>query len=432
MTAIADVIVVGAGPAGLATAAQAERLGLSATVLEREDTPGGLLRSVRRQGFTFDLSGHLLHLQDQEVLDLVRVDEEWLEVERRSACWVDGTLVPYPFQQHLAHATDRVRRDCLAGLPDEPSSKDWSSQDSLADWLKAELGEGIAKHFMTPYNEKLTTASVDELSCQALGRFLPRPSLDEIRRGAESRTEVLVGYNRAFLYPRRGGIDLLAERLVAHCSDIRLGHEVVGLDPRGLAVELADGTSLTARVGVVSTAPLTSLATWVADPALTAAVDRLRHNSVWCVNVGVPVSQHPFVGQQWIYLPGPETHAYRVGFYDEIAAAMAPVGHHAMYVEISHNGELDESTAVEQALSDLRHLGVLGSQQDPTVVCPVLIPVAYVIQDLAHAQATAEAHRRLNHLGILSIGRYGVWEYSSMEDAMKQGIAAAHTLANQP
>ena len=54
-----DIVIVGGGVAGLAAAFTAERLGASTMVLEAGPEPGGLTRSLRTRGYTFDCSGHV-------------------------------------------------------------------------------------------------------------------------------------------------------------------------------------------------------------------------------------------------------------------------------------------------------------------------------------------------------------------------------------
>ena len=49
-----DVIVVGAGIAGLAAAYELHKRGISFVVLERTPRPGGLIRSEQIDGFTID------------------------------------------------------------------------------------------------------------------------------------------------------------------------------------------------------------------------------------------------------------------------------------------------------------------------------------------------------------------------------------------
>ena len=53
------ILIVGAGLAGLSTAYHLS--GLPYRLYEREQEVGGLCRSYKKDGFTFDYTGHLLH-----------------------------------------------------------------------------------------------------------------------------------------------------------------------------------------------------------------------------------------------------------------------------------------------------------------------------------------------------------------------------------
>jgi hypothetical protein len=54
-----------------------------------------------------------------------------------------------------------------------------------------------------------------------------------------------------------------------------------------------------------------------------------------------------------------------------------------------------------------------------------VIPQAYVLYDADYGAAKGEILRFLEVSGIQTAGRYGGWEYSSMEDALLAGQACA-------
>ena len=58
-----DVLIVGGGIAGLATAFELKRRGISSRVLERSGRPGGVIVSERVAGFTIDAGLRSLLLQ---------------------------------------------------------------------------------------------------------------------------------------------------------------------------------------------------------------------------------------------------------------------------------------------------------------------------------------------------------------------------------
>jgi protoporphyrinogen oxidase len=431
-----DLAVIGGGLSGLAAANTAGRLGASALVLEAADEPGGLVRSVRTEGYTFDYSGHLLHLARPEtraLIEGVTSKSDWLEKERHSSIIMRDRWVPYPFQLHLAHAPEDIRDECLAELPD--AAADFGSDPTevnFGEWIERSLGTGIGRHFMVPYNEKLSTVPVGELTCEWLGRFVPRPSLEEIREGGESDRVLDMGYNKRFLYPRAGGIDTLW-RSLARDVDVRTGAEVVTVEPERRLVTLRSGEQVRYRHGLVASTGLRAMTQMVqpASPALTLG-GHLRANEVTCVNLGLRQLEPRFRETQWLYLPEPRFHAYRLGFYNRFSEAMSPPGREGVYVEIAHRGPLAERDAVDRAIADLVELGAIRTRDDVEVAVPLPMPSAYVIHDRQCSWARGRIHDELERRGISMVGRYGRWEYAAMEDALWQGIEAAErTLAGR-
>jgi protoporphyrinogen oxidase len=429
-----DIVVLGAGPAGLSAAIAAERENRDVVVLEAEDTAGGLTRSFEQDGYTFDCSGHLLHLRNPEAVSLVEevtTPEDWNRVSRNSVIYLDGAIVPYPFQMHLAYAPEGVRRDCIEELPaEQPASA--AQISNFAEWIEANLGAGIGRHFMVPYNEKLSTVGVEELTTEWLGRFVPQPSLDEIRRGAEERKTVETGYNRSFLYPSRGGIATLSSGLASRVGNLITGARAVEIDTSARRVATADGRSFGYRSGVIATIPLPALAAMAtpSDPSFAAA-SRLRANTVTCVNLGLKRANPDLSQYQWIYLPERGFAAYRVGFYGRFADTMAPPGRESVYVEIAHGADGSEEEMVGAAIADLVALGAIDGDDDVDTVLPVRIEHAYVIHDHGTAEIRAALHRQLQERDVWTAGRYATWEYSAMEDAIVGGLDTARRLIGQ-
>lgn len=68
-----DTLILGGGLTGLSTAYHLEKTGRTDYLLvEQNGHFGGLCASEQIDGFTFDLSGHVLHLRDPYALRLVR------------------------------------------------------------------------------------------------------------------------------------------------------------------------------------------------------------------------------------------------------------------------------------------------------------------------------------------------------------------------
>jgi len=70
-------------------------------------------------------------------------------------------------------------------------------------------------------------------------------------------------------------------------------------------------------------------------------------------------------------------------------------------------------------------MGVIASKKDIVVRLPLVLKDAYVIYDREREEVMPKIMRTLNALGIYTAGRWGNWEYSSMEDAIIEGFEAA-------
>jgi len=93
--------------------------GVAASVLERGDCVGGACRTLARDGFHFDLTGHLLHLARAESHELVArlgLTRDLKRHRRRAGHRAGGTVSPYPLQIHTHRLPPAMRRDCLLGF----------------------------------------------------------------------------------------------------------------------------------------------------------------------------------------------------------------------------------------------------------------------------------------------------------------------------
>jgi protoporphyrinogen oxidase len=282
---------------------------------------------------------------------------------------------------------------------------------------------------MIPYNDKLWAVHPRFLTTEWLGRYVPPAPLEQVIEGALTDQTASVGYNAYFRYPRRGGIGTLVGALARRVGPIRLGCEATAIDLRRRRVSFADGSAADYEA-LVSTLPLPELLARLhpLPEGVRAAAAKLRWSSLFAVNLGLTCDRTE--GRQWVYVPEPRYNFYRIGCFSNAAASMAPPGGSAVWAEISYNAHrpIDRAAARRRAIAGLRDIGFLGSRRDIAVEWLLDIPYAYVTYDANHRRATRAILRFLERHRIHSIGRYGRWEYSSMEDALIQGRATAQEL----
>ncbi|HEX9602471.1 MAG TPA: FAD-dependent oxidoreductase [Myxococcales bacterium] len=426
-------VIAGGGLAGLSCARE---LGSGFTLLEAEDRVGGLARTEVVQGFSFDFTGHWFHARDAEVRALV--EERWLRgnllaVERRALVHSEGVWTEFPYQHNLHGLPARTVAECLIGFVQatagEPGRalRERPLRDA-AEFIQRHLGEGIARHFMLPYNGKLFTVPCEELSPEWGGRFIPRPTLEEVVRGALGTAPGGAGYNATFWYPREGGIEALPRGIAADLKggEVRLRAPIAALDLAARRVRLASGEEIPYGQ-LVLTLPLSSVARLLeGPPGVLEAAGKLRSVSVTVVEIGADdVGGKRF---HWAYFPEERFRFYRVGSPSEVNPRLAPEGARSFAVEFSHRGPIDPGPLAAHAVASLHELGLLDRAR-VRLLRSRTIPVAYVLFDHEHAAARAQVIAHLHGHGVHVAGRYGNWEYSSMEDAILSGRDAARALA---
>ncbi len=431
-----DVLILGGGLAGLSTAYHLGRAGIrSRLVIEARASVGGTAGSVRQDGFTFDFTGHLLHLHDSYgknfILELL--GDNVASLERKAWIYSQEVYTRYPFQANVNGLPAATVLDCVAGfLETVHRPRSLPSRPDFLSWSRATFGEGITRHFMKPYNEKLWQTSLSRLTTEWQGRFVPKPTAAEVVYGALSQQNKLFGYNATFRYPVRGGIQSLPDALAA-----RLEPGVVRVNSRVEAVDLREKVAHIAGLGdvkyerLVNTLPLNQFMD-LAGPWPTEAKSarrRLRWNTVWNLNLGV--ARADVTDKHWIYFPEKKYPFYRVGCSTNFSKEIAPAGHSALYIEISRPGGVRVNTKKMEAtiVKGLRECGLLRRSDQLSARRWMPIPVGYVVYDAARTPAVETIFRHLGKIGVESIGRYGGWKYSFMEETILDGKRCAERLA---
>ncbi len=423
------VVILGGGIAGLSTAYHLDRLGVRYELYEAESRVGGLCRTEIRGRYRFDYGGHMFHSSDAQIERQLRgwLGGDLIEHERQSRIYSHGVLTKYPFQAHLYGLPGRIVDECLDGFRNRP--QDGAKPDAtLKEWVIGQFGEGIARHFMLPYNRKLWKVPLEELVPEVISRFVPPTDEETLRRGAAGDLDEELGYNVHFLYPRSGGAERLPEAMARGLKGINLESRVVGLSIEDRELVLESGQSV-GYESLVSTIPLPKLVELISQPpsGVRQAVDRLRWVGVSVVNLGV---SRPHISPfHWIYVPEEEFLGHRIGIPSILSPAMAPEGRSSVCVEISWLPEQapygEEASLVERSHKDLITMGLLKSSDGIDVELVLHLPFAYVIYDRGRSGALSTIGAYLEQHRIHTIGRFGAWYYACVEDVIKDGQRAA-------
>ncbi len=426
-----DVLIIGGGLAGLA-AAKALEGKTDYLVAERENRPGGLSATLKKGGFLFDYSGHLLHLRWPETSKFIlgALGSNCVSLKRDARIYAHKSWTPYPFQANLSGMPGRVKAECVSGFLkayNSGNSGPGDGSESFSRWTRRVFGDGISEHFMLPYNAKLWQYPLERLTTEWCAPFVPMPKPEEVIEGAYGKKAEGLGYNTVFNYPKRGGIGALSNALARDLRGLRLGLEVETLNlKKGVANVRHFGPVHFKRL--INTSPLNEFIARAEDApaAVKRAAARLRHNTVYVLNLGVKGVKSDM---HWGYFPEARFPFYRAGLATNFSKELAPRGCASFYIEIATDGRVPDLASAETAvIGGLKACGLIKSAAQVVERLWLKIPCAYVIYDADRTKALPVISGWLKSRKAGSIGRYGAWKYSFMEESVKEGLEAAGAL----
>lgn len=410
-----DLLVVGGGPAGLATALAAARRGRAVRLVERSDRLGGMAASIEVGGQRVDLGSHRLHpgAPPRVAALLWELLGDDLQVRQRDGrVRLDRSWVRFPFRPlDLLRATPprlggRLVAEVLrSGHPEAAS-------DTYADVVRSGLGPTALDHFHGPMATKLWGRPPEELSAElARRRISVRDRSTVIRRLA--RTARSSG--RTFLYPRLGYgevVDRLADAAADAGVDIQIG---TGWDP----------TRGERPFHVAWTAPLADLVTVLDGPG-----GMLEHRGMVLVYLVVPVPQwSPFDAH---YVPDLDVAFARLSEPKNYRDGPDPVDHTVLCAEIPATVGDATWLAPDATLRDLVVDGLercgLG-RPDVDEVRSVRLPKVYPVLTASDPEVRSRTLAWADDLtGITVLGRQGLGVADNLHHVLDMALAFADCL----
>jgi protoporphyrinogen oxidase len=428
------ILILGAGLAGLSAAWHLQRQGIDCQIFEKEPDVGGLCRSKNINGFTFDCDGHILHFKHRYTLNLIRslLKDNLASHQRKSWIYSHHRYTRYPFQANLYGLPSQIVKECLLSFlkASQKQTPEIKKRKSFLAWINHTFGEGIARHFMVPYNRKFWTIPPEELTCEWLDGFIPVPSLNDLVDGTIQESKKQFGYNAHFWYPKRGGISSLPRALAEPLNNIRTNSDIAEINLKKKEIRLTSGKKERFDY-LISTIPLPRMARIIMD--LPQDVRRLfgflRWNSIFNLNLGIKNKINST--RHWVYFPERELSFFRVGFTHNFSSNNVPRGQGSLYVEVSYpfGGTIDKNKLIRRIKEDLKGIGIINREEH--ICCQDVndIKYGYPIYDENYRESRAKIIDCLLINNIIPCGRYGSWRYLSMEEAILDGKSAAGRIA---
>lgn len=437
------ILIIGSGPTGLGAAWRLQELGHDNwLILEQQPQVGGLAASFQDEaGFTWDLAVHVAHSHYHyvdQLLDTV-LPGGFLLLERRSWVRTAGDWIPYPFQYNIRHLSPPARQRCLDGLQELRASRDQPPPANFQEWIYHNFGDGIAEHFMVPYNRKIWSTDLATMDLDWLGDRVPVADVVERveRNVLDRRDDVAWGPNHRFRFPRQGGTGAIWKAMAARLptQKIRLNIGVERLDVAHREALLSDGNRIRYDA-LISTMPLPRLVQSAGQDHLAALVGRLRHTHVQVVCLACEFPLPDSLREKtWLYCPDGDILFYRVTPFSLFSPSHVPDPQRqcSFLCEVSTPGDgrpWPRDVLEEQTLRGFASMGLAPVNRENTRFFHLDAPYGYPVPTLGRDAILHEVLPQLDALRILSRGRFGCWKYevANMDHSIMQGVEAVNRL----
>lgn len=431
-----DIVILGAGLTGLSAAYHLEQQGFyDYQLFEKEESLGGLCGSITQDGFTFDYTGHLLHINDPYMRSFIAKTvgfDHFNVISRQAFIYSYDRYTPYPYQINLQTLPTAVIAECIQGYVQR-----WAhikKPRHFLDWVLKHFGPGFAKHFFVPYQSKIFAYDLTKITASWTGRFVPDTSLEQIIDGIQGVTKNDAGYNAQFFYPKHGGIvSWIAKFAQQIHNEIFYTYKAVKIDLANKTIIFANGQTQSYKV-LINTLPLDQFVDMLygsSSRTYNTAADKLLCNSVLNINLGF--SRNDISNKHWIYFPEKKYPFYRFGFPHNFSAQAVPPGCSSLYAEVAYINR-SASWKKKKASDVIAQICTLLDIDTHEIITTKILdmPYAYVIYDHWREKHLPKLLHALEQDKLYCIGRYGAWKYSSMQEAILEGKQIAQRLLVAP
>lgn len=440
-----DVVVVGAGVAGLTVARELSRNGHDVRVYESSPMTGGVINSIRKDGFLIDCGPNTMLDKHPEVSSLVEgldlLEERVFQKSASATRYIvrDGKLIALPSSpaafilSPLFSLRAKLR---LLREPFIPRGNGTESDESVAEFTVRRLGREFLDYAMDPFVGGIHAGRPDRL---VVRHAFPKLVQLEKEHGSLIKGQFHAARKRKHrgnapmssgrIYSFRNGVKSLSNALARSVSEhIYTSNRIIDISPskQGYRVESESGMiharSVVYAAGLRDSKPLKSLFSGTGE-----GFSSLRYPPISVVALGYRRSQikHPLDGSGMLIPSIEDRFILGTLFSSSIFPGRAPAGHELLtsFVGGDRQPELTEET--ESRIVDVVHTelsDLLGIHEKPVFQHVATLPMAIPQFDSLYSAAQQDMDRLENdHAGFFFCGntRAGLSLPDTMLHALK-------------
>jgi len=415
------ILILGGGLTGLELGRRLNENNADFLILEKESEIGGLCRTNNTDGYRWDFATHAIYSRDKAIMDyFLSLPLEYVHIDRNVKVFHTGDdgkrhIISYPFEVGIKDLPLKDKWECVRGylLAQRKKNKNYAN---LEEWIRGYLGHGIAKHFMIPYNNKIWSCGLSEISEKLVSSKIEPESAFSVILSVLGKNVVGRAYQGHFIYPREGIYALPSyiakdiENKIIRKADAKSLQKADGK----WSVLTTSGARYEAET-VISTIPLPELLKKININGLKKEYDAFKWNNTYFIMVGLEKGRDfNLIGNcQWAFFKEDEIF-YRLTLQHNFNKEFMPV----LVAEITQKGAALRMTAPELerlVVKDLLRLNIISSEEHIARTDIKLIQYTYPIPTVNLEEEKKKISHAMKKENLFLLGRSGNWEYLNMD-----------------
>ena len=446
-----DLIIIGAGPAGLTAAYQLSESNKKVLVLEKKSQVGGLAETKVFGPYRYDIGPHRFFTKNKEVYELFleMLGNDAVSVDRKTRILFNNSYFDYPLTPLNALFGLGVSESVVIGfsyfLARVKSYLSISKINNFEDWVVDRFGKKLFNNFFKNYTEKVWGIDCKDIGSDWAAQRIKGLSLSTAIKFAlfpnsKKRPKTLVD---KFYYPRLGA-GMLWEKFEEHVTN--KGIEVIknkkvtavkkAEDSFSIIYEDSERNKITVETkNVFFSNPLLEFISIYDSDVPQSVIDSAKSlNYRNHISVHITIDKKLF-DDNWIYIHSPELDMARISDFTNFSDDMSEEGTYPLTLEYFCFEDDDiwnrqNKDIIDFALNELRSIfddkfNVIHSEVSRNANAYPVIKTGYQ----EHIDVIKEWLSGLPN--ITAIGRSGMFKYNNQDHAMATGLYAARTLMGQ-
>ncbi|MBM4054012.1 MAG: NAD(P)/FAD-dependent oxidoreductase [Planctomycetes bacterium] len=448
------VVVIGAGPAGLTAAYELSKRNVETILLEKENSVGGLSRTIRYKKYYFDIGGHRFFTLWEEINSFWKeiLGKDFLYRKRLSRIFFHKKFFSYPLQpfntlrnlgllKSLLIISSYLKAHVFPLLP----------EDTFERWVANRFGRCLYRIFFKSYTEKILGVSCKELDAEWAAQrisglsFISAVKHSVIKKQNHSENgKTIKTLIDGFYYPKLGpGMmwQRLAEISERQGATLYTGANVEGIfwkNNRIRAIEVLQNGKYQYFEGThfVSSMPLQELIRKMKPEApseILEAANTLRYRDY--ITVVLMVNKRDVFPDNWLYIHEPDLKVGRIQNYKNWSPEMVPdngktcLGLEYFCQEGDELWNMPDQKLLELGIRELCSMGFAQSSDDVEDGTVLHVPKAYPLYKLGYRESLYKIKEYLKTIeNLYLIGRNGTHTYNNQDHSMMTGMLAAEDI----